>query len=216
MCGRLTQTKTWEEMHDYYNLFGTPRNTSANYNAAPSQDIGVIRKTENGLEYDELRWGLIPFWAKDMKIGYKLINARAETVADKPSFRHAFKHRRCIIPASGFFEWKRDGKEKQPYYITRKDNAPMSFAGLWERWDNKGDMEEVQSFAIITRDANPFMSSIHNRMPVVLGREDVETWLNEGNVNPFRPCPDDWLQCWRVTREMNKPAFNEPAAIERI
>jgi putative SOS response-associated peptidase YedK len=159
------------------------------------------------------RWGLVPFWAKDMKIGSQLINARLETVAEKPAFRSAWKTRRCIVPASGYYEWKAlpgrlaSKPIKQPFYITRKDGRPMSFAGLWERWK-----DDLQSFTIITTGACDGTKDLHGRMPLVLDQSGFEPWL--AGETPTLSCSvDDDLHFFPVTPQTNKPAFNEPDCI---
>ena len=141
MCGRFTQKLTWRELHDLYRLLldAPPDNLRPRWNGAPTQDFAVCRLGQGGARrIARLRWGLVPFWAKDLKIGARLINARAETVHEKPAFRSAFKSRRCLIPADGWFEWQRSGAGKQPHFLSLADGSPLSFAGLWERW-TKGD-----------------------------------------------------------------------------
>ena len=142
MCGRFTQRMSWRELHELMDLVGTPLNLRPRYNAAPSQDVAVIRSGDPGSRSGAsggrtlamLRWGLIPAWAKDPAIGHRLINARSETAAEKPSFRAAYRHRRCLIPADGFYEWRREGKTRQPWLFGLQGGAPFVFAGLWERW----------------------------------------------------------------------------------
>ena len=134
MCGRFTQRMSWRELHDLMDLVGAPPNLRPRYNVAPSQDVAVIRSDDKGRTLAMLRWGLIPAWAKDPAIGHRLINARSETAADKPSFRAAYRHRRCLIPADGFYEWRREGKTRQPWLFGLRGGAPFAFAGLWERW----------------------------------------------------------------------------------
>src|SRR5438477_11274422 len=149
---------------------------------APTQDILAVRFNPETKEraLDMLRWGLVPYWAKDIKIGFSLINAKAETVAEKPAFREAFTKRRCIIPADGFYEWKKlDAKTKQPYAIVMKDRSVFGFAGLWERWKDKVSGEIVQSCAIVTTEPNEVCAPIHNRMPVILSPENYARWLGE-------------------------------------
>ena len=146
MCGRFTNRFTWKELHERLDLIGTPLNLRPRYNVAPSQDVAVARAADPGSRSGAgegrtlamLRWGLIPSWAKDHAIGHKLINARSETAAEKPSFRSAFRHRRCLIPADGFYEWQRRGGTRQPWLFGLRDGAPMVFAGLWERWTGPG------------------------------------------------------------------------------
>ena len=132
MCGRFTQRLSWAELHELMDLIGAPLNLQPRYNVAPSQNVAVVRATANGRRLSLMRWGLIPSWAKDPAIGHKLINARAETAAEKPSFRTAFRHRRCLIPADGFYEWQRRGGTRQPWLFRLSNGAPFAFAGLWE------------------------------------------------------------------------------------
>src|SRR5258707_8602572 len=154
------------------------------YNAAPSEDMPVV--VSDGEKHVELmRWGLVPFWAKDEKIGYKMINARAETLSEKPSFRKALSLQRCIVPAGGFFEWKQAGKEKIPYYIHLKHQKLFSFAGLYDCWRNK-DGKELHSYTIITTRPNAVVGAIHDRMPVILTKEHEETWLNPDETDLTR------------------------------
>ena len=184
----------------------------ARYNIAPSQEVAVIRQQEGRRTLSFLRWGLVPHWAKDVKIGYKMINARAETLASKPSFRAAFRTRRCIIPARGFYEWKKAGKTKQPFYICRKEGAPMALAGLWERWENpEKPGEVVESCTIITTGANALLGQLHNRMPVILERGDFGLWLDPDRQSPkdllplLRPAGDGILELRPVSGYVNKP-----------
>jgi putative SOS response-associated peptidase YedK len=154
------------------------------YNIAPSQLVACVRTNPESKEREcvELKWGLVPSWAKDPSIGNKLINARGETVAEKPAFRKAFKHQRCLVLADGFYEWKREGKTKQPYYYIRfKDQRLFAFAGLWERWENQEPA--LETFALITTGLNALMEPIHNRMPVILPESAYSSWLNPGLTN---------------------------------
>jgi putative SOS response-associated peptidase YedK len=151
------------------------------YNIAPTQEAPVVRATEGGArEVAMLRWGLVPYWAKDLKIGTKMINARSETVEEKPSFREAFKRRRCIVPATGFFEWQGDPGHKQPFAITFGDQPLFAFAGLWERWRDRAnpDAAPIETYTILTTDSNPAVAAIHDRMPVVLPPSAHDTWLS--------------------------------------
>jgi len=172
MCGRFSLTTSPEIISQHFgfsiSLLFEPR-----YNIAPSQDILAINDNH---ETVMLRWGLIPSWAKDPSIGYKMINARAETVAEKPSFRSAYQSRRCLVPADGFYECKREESVKQPYHIRREDRQPFSFAGLWEEWS--GTHESICSCTIITTEANSLLTPIHHRMPVVVRQSDYNIWLS--------------------------------------
>lgn len=179
---------TWREIHDLYAIHDdegiVPNDFGERYNIAPSQRVAVVRKGDTGRQFAMLRWGLIPFWAKDAKIGYTMINAKAEGIEAKPAFREAFKARRCIIPASGFYEWKKlDEKNKQPYAIVpSRDGDWFAFAGLWERWKDKANDETVESCTIITTTPNEICAPIHNRMPVILPAETWPRWLGEEKV----------------------------------
>ena len=178
MCGRFTQKMTWRELHDLYGLLtdGPPDNMRPRWNGAPTQDFAVCRLDAEGARtIPRLRWGLIPFWAKDIKIGSRLINARAETVDSKPAFRSAFKSRRCLVPADGWFEWVREGGGKSPRFLSMADGSTASFAGLWERWD--GADGPIESFTIITTEASPQLVQVHARQPAVVDRQQHEEWL---------------------------------------
>jgi putative SOS response-associated peptidase YedK len=176
MCGRFTLTTDAETIAQYFALSDVP-SVSPRYNIAPTQPVLVIVRDEK-TKTKFCRWGLIPSWAKDPKIGAKLINARAETVADKPAFRNAFRHRRCSIVADGFYEWQSLGqKSKQPYYFRLESQQPFAIAGLWENWISP-ESEEFSSCTILTTQANPSIASIHDRMPVILNSSDCKLWLN--------------------------------------
>ena len=181
MCGRLSQNLTWQQIYTLYTLpVSTQRlDPQPRYNGAPTQDFALCRLDENGTRtMAALRWGLVPFWAKDVKIGARLINARAETVHEKPAFRSAFRARRCLIPSNGWFEWKRTGGGKQPYFLALESGAPVSFAALWEQWGRDG--QHVESFTIITTEASPGLSDIHDRQPAVVDPDDFTDWLDPG------------------------------------
>jgi putative SOS response-associated peptidase YedK len=190
----------WSELVKLYRVHDRP-NLRPRYNIAPSQNILAIRLNEDGKqEAVELRWGLLPFWAKEEKISYSTINARAETVAQKPAFRDAFKKRRCLIPADGYYEWKKqkDGS-KQPYRITLKPEQPFSFAGLWEHWEK--DDKVVESCTIIVTDANELTKDIHGRMPVILDPADYDAWLDGSDGEGLlRPYPSEEMNRYPVSR----------------
>jgi putative SOS response-associated peptidase YedK len=220
MCGRFTQSYSWKEVHDFLNLIGEPLNLEPRYNLAPTQAAQVVRADEAGKRrLAFLRWGLVPFWAKDPDGGPRPINARAETVAEKPTFREAFRKRRCLVPADGFYEWQKREKGKQPYRIMLKDERVFAFAGLWELW--KGE-EEIESFTIIVTDANDFLKPIHDRMPVILDPKDYALWLDPdahaaNDLKPLlRPCPSDKLSAYPVSRFVNSPKNDDPACIEPL
>ena len=199
MCGRFTQRLSWAELHELMDLIGPPRNLRPRYNVAPSQDVAVVRAADGGRNLSMLRWGLIPAWAKDPAIGYRLINARSETVEEKPSFRSAYRRRRCLTPADGFYEWQRLGKIRQPWLFGLRDGAPFAFAGLWERWTvpegaaltgslaELGAGDPVETCTILTTAANETVAPVHGRMPVILPRDACDPWLAGEDVSlaPF-------------------------------
>ncbi|MFA6162195.1 MAG: SOS response-associated peptidase [Methylobacter sp.] len=193
------------------------------YNIAPTQNIPIVREEEGKRRFALARWGLIPHWAKDMKIGYHTINARAETVAEKPAFRNAYKHRRCMIPADGYFEWQvvPDSKTKQPWFIALQDREPMAFAGLWERWRSP-EGEELESCSIIVTDANKIMRPIHDRMPVILAPEDWDAWLetdakDAGSLQILlKPYPAEGMAAWPVSTKVNSPRNDSVECMEQI
>jgi putative SOS response-associated peptidase YedK len=179
MCGRFVRSSSAETLAA---TFGVEiGDLPASYNIAPSQSVAAILQPDTDPQLRWLRWGLIPAWAKDPKIGYKLINARAETVAEKPSFRNAFRQQRCLIPADGFYEWQQveGNRHKQPYFIGLQHELPFAFAGLYERWDSP-DGETIDTCTIITTAANEAIAPIHNRMPVILAPQEYSQWLNPG------------------------------------
>ena len=182
MCGRFVGFRRMEELQAYFPIDRAMCTATENFNVAPSQEVLVIFQQNNENILNKLHWGLVPFWAKDTKIGTRLINARAETVAEKPSFRHAFKNRRCLIPADGFYEWNGAKGNKQPVFITRPEGEPFAFAGLWENWRKEKDSDNVyQSCTIITTAASAALKEVHHRMPAVLNPEIYDTWLDGAN-----------------------------------
>ncbi|GAP20182.1 SOS response-associated peptidase [Leptolinea tardivitalis] len=213
MCGRFTIAFDLADLSDELGLSEIPLNWEPRYNVAPGQPVlaatdAVSRKAE------WLRWGLIPSWAKDPAIGYKLINARAETLTEKPSFRQAFQKRRCLIFADGFYEWQKPafGKGKtQPYYFKRKDGRPFAFAGLWEIWQPDGEVEPIKTCTIITTSANEVVSPVHERMPVMLLKEDAWNWVKGGQgvelprlLAPFNPA---LMETYPVGPYVSKPGY---------
>jgi putative SOS response-associated peptidase YedK len=192
------------------------------YNIAPTQPILAVA-TDNPDKYDHFFWGLIPSWAKDPTIGHKMINARGETLAEKNAFKNAYKRRRCLIPADGFYEWKLnpDGKTKQPMYIRRKDAKPFALAGLWEYWaDDQGN--EIRSATIITTRPNKLMATMHDRMPVMLAETDFDRWLKKGDTPPqelddlIAPYPDEAMEAYPVSTQVNSARNDGPGLIERV
>jgi putative SOS response-associated peptidase YedK len=193
------------------------------YNVAPTQSIPIVREESGARRFALARWGLIPHWAKDTKIGYSTINARAETVAEKPAFRNAFKRRRCLIPADGFYEWqvRPDSKVKQPWFIMLRDHEPMAFAGLWEKWRSP-EGEDLESCSIIVTDANEIMRPIHDRMPVILAPEDWDAWLEAeakdmgGLQGLLKPYSAEDMTAWPVSTMVNSPRNNLAECLEAV
>ena len=211
MCGRFTQAFTWAEVVAFYKLVDEiAPSLAASWNVAPTHNAGVIVLDRDGLSFQPMRWGLVPSWAKDPSIGSKLINARCETLGEKPAFRKALKSRRCIVPISGFYEWQRQGLSKQPYFVTSADGAPLTLAGLWEEWNG------LLSFTVITVPANETVAAIHDRMPAVLSLEEALAWLKTGDTALLKPCPLDALATWTVSTRVNSPADNDPRLMEKI
>ncbi|MDD9992253.1 MAG: SOS response-associated peptidase [Rhodospirillales bacterium] len=227
MCGRFTQRMTWRELHERMGLLGTPLNLRPRYNVAPSQDVAIVRANDDGRSLCMLRWGLVPSWAREPNIGYKLINARSETAAEKPSFRSAYRHRRCLIPADGFYEWWREGKTRKPWLFGLQDGAPFAFAGLWERWTvpqgmpltgslaERGPGDTVETFTILTAAANETVAPVHGRMPVILSQEDYSPWLARRDI-PLAPYPADDMTAHPVSALVNRPANDDPRCVEPI
>ena len=214
MCGRYAITTAPEAMR---RLFGYPEmpNFPPRYNVAPTQPIPIVRMVEGKREFALVRWGLLPSWVKDPKIFTLLINARGETVNDKPAFRNAMKRRRCLIPADGFYEWKRDGAVKRPYFIRLKGGEPFAFAGLWETWTGPNG-EEMDTAAIVTTDANSVLAPIHNRMPVILTPDAYEMWLDSANVEAktaaalIAPAQNELFEAFEISPLVNRVANDGP------
>jgi len=226
MCGRFTLKGPPNQIAEMLGLATVP-NLAPRYNIAPTQDVLALRPEADGERHLAwLRWGLIPFWARDMTIGAKMINARAETLTEKPAFRQALRQRRCVIPADGFYEWKTIAKgRKRPFHIHRADEAPFAFAGLWERWE-KGD-EPVESCTIVTTDAPADLTTIHHRVPVILEGDALQAWLDtpeeetDGLMDLLAPLAEGTLVADPVTTTVNKvsndgPECLEPAAAEAL
>ncbi|MDQ8174321.1 MAG: SOS response-associated peptidase [Gemmatimonadota bacterium] len=222
MCGRAYALFTEADLATRY-LKGRPATLgelTPTQNLAPTQRTPIVREVNGARELARLRWGLVPSWARELTIGASMINARAETVAEKPSFRVAFRQRRCIVPLSGFIEWQREGTRKRPFAIYREDRAILSVAGLWERWaDPAGG--EVQTFTVITTAANGFMAPIHDRMPVILEPGDEDTWLS-ADTEPAAlhallvPCAEGRLAAHEVSSSINSPRNDAPELLEPV
>ena len=220
MCGRIALHHSDDVILEHFGVEQAEIDLEPRYNNAPSQPVAVVLR-EGARALAEHRWGLIPSWAKDPKIGNRMINARSETVAEKPAFRSALRARRCLIPASGFYEWKKEGQQRVPSYIHRADTAPLGLAGLWEEWPSPSG-EMLRSCVIITTQANPFMARIHHRMPVILDSDRGAAWLAPDLASPqellaqLPPYPEGALASHAVSKQVNSPAFDSPACIEPV
>jgi len=214
MCGRYSLSVPADVLAEVFAL-ARVADVSPRWNIAPTQDAAVVRVREGERCLDALRWGLVPFWAKDVRIGNRMINARSETVAEKPSFKHALKRRRCLVPADGFYEWRRTPDGKVPTRIQRRDGRPFALAGLFEVW-KKGPGEPLETFTILTTAPNALLRPIHDRMPVVVEESDHDLWLDPAmqdvaRLEPlFAACRDDDLETFAVSTRVNSPANDDP------
>ena len=222
MCGRYSLTVTPDEL---YRLFGIDDklNLQPRFNVAPTQAAPVVRKTGGEKNMDMLRWGLIPPWSKDASIASKLINARGETVAEKPSFRSAYESRRCLVPVDGFYEWRTEGGKKQPFRIGFREGKPFAFAGLWESWTVPEGLKDtgdtVETFTIVTTNANPKLVPIHHRMPVIVDPTDYELWLEGGSDEAnavIKPFSQDDMAFYRVSTRVNNVRNDDEACVEPL
>jgi putative SOS response-associated peptidase YedK len=222
MCGRFTLTIDPDHLQEAFPWAVIPNVLSPRYNIAPSQPVAVIPNTGDKT-LAMYKWGLIPSWSKDPSIGDRMINARAESLAEKPSFRNAYRRRRCLILADGFYEWKLSPgmKSKQPMYIRMKENRPFAFAGLWELW-NAPDGTEIRSCTIITTQPNALLEPIHNRMPVILSAENYELWLAQEDKQPAQlnellaPYPAEEMFAFPVSKMVNRPEYDSPDLIKPV
>lgn len=222
MCGRFDVTTDAQAMIDFFEIEHAlldPDIWQARYNVAPSQDVAIVRDRGGGRELLRARWGLVPHWSKEEKPKYSTINARAETVADKPVYREPFRHKRCLIPATGYYEWRQQDGGKTPYHIQLPERGLFAFAGLWDRWEH-GD-KAFESCTIIVTAANGVMRPIHERMPVILNPAQYNTWLNTAHFNqaqlqallaPF----GGTLEAYEVSRYVNSPGHDDVRCIERV
>ena len=227
MCGRITQRFTWRELHELLSLVGPAQNLRPRYNAAPGQNIAAVRLADGRRSLSMLRWGLIPSWAKESSIGYRTINARAETAHAKPAFRAAFRARRCLIPADGFYEWQRRGKTKQPWLIGMAAGGPFVFAGLWERWTVPAGLtltgslaelspgDALETCTILTTEANATVAEVHNRMPVILPPEAFGPWL-AGEAVPLAPYLAEVMSLHPVSTLVNKPTNDDARCVQPV
>lgn len=225
MCGRYRLARKKEILAETFDAENEV-DWSPRYNVAPGQDVPVVRQdaTRPARMLSLIRWGLIPSWSKDAKAGYKMINARAETIADLPAFRDPFRSRRCLIPADGFYEWAKEGQQKSPFCISLADNSIFAFAGIWDRWNNPHQMDPnkkwVETCSIITTSANALLSGIHDRMPVILKHENYDLWLDPGfkNVDDLldllQPFPAEAMRHYRVSTRVNSVKNDDAACAE--
>ena len=220
LCGRYKLAATGDEVAEFFGLGDAPALTPR-YNIAPTQTVPVVRRRPEGagLEAAFMRWGLVPSWAQDLSIGSRMINARAETVAEKPAFRHAVRHRRCLVPADGFYEWRKDGPRKLPYLFRVRDGGLFAFAGLWERW-SAPDVPAVETFTILTTTPNDLVAPLHDRMPVIVDRENHARWLDpdaswaddlQPLVVPFAAAN---MEAYAVSTLVNRPGVDDPRCAE--
>jgi putative SOS response-associated peptidase YedK len=221
-CGRYILKANKQELAKHYNLANPPKDIQPNYNVAPGQILPVVTAGDNGPKLEMMKWGLVPFWAKDPKIGYKLINARDDTVFTKPMWRSVILRKRALIPANGFYEWKKPPggakTPKQPFFIHPKQTDLFSFAGVWDSWKDAEGLE-WHTYSIVTTDPNREMSSIHNRMPVILHPEDEAAWLDPANdsraqIEPLlHPYDDAGLEMFEVSTDVNVTRNNDAKLI---
>lgn len=217
MCGRFCIIDDIDKICQRFNCTTVEMDFQPRFNVAPSQEVPVVTSGQGQNQLKIMRWGLIPYWATDMKIGSRLINARIETISEKPAFRSSFRHRRCIVPASGYFEWQKNGREKIPYCIVNESEELFGMAGLWDRWQNEVG-QELLSFSIVTTEAAKAVNLIHNRMPFILNQEQEQLWLDGGSGQDLLHIvkPVENLISYRVSSVVNSPINDLPLCIERI
>jgi putative SOS response-associated peptidase YedK len=230
MCGRFSATFTFREIRLRWNIdvdgdFSVADDDFSlvvpRFNIAPSQSVAVITNDHGTRGVKQMQWGLVPAWAKDPAIGNQMINARAETLTDRASFKDLVDRRRCVIPASGFYEWRKDRKQRMPMWFHLKSKEPFAFAGLWDRW-RKPDGNNLETFTIITTGTNDLVRPIHDRMPVILQREDEEQWLDSAGTSfnrassVLKPYPAEQMNAYDVSLAVNKPEFDGPECIQPV
>jgi putative SOS response-associated peptidase YedK len=220
MCGRYTVIANPEALRALF-CYGEQPNCPPRYNVAPTQPIAIVRLVDGKRRFALVRWGLLPSWVKDPKTFTLLINARGETVCDKPVYRAAMKRRRCLIPADGFYEWQKAGDRKRPFYVHAKSGEPLAFAGLWETWQGPNG-EELETAAIVTTAANGTLKPIHDRMPVIVPREAFDLWLNCADVDAktaealIAPAPEGLLEAYEISTAVNRTANDNPKLLEPV
>lgn len=219
MCGRFTQQRSDHELAEWFEAEALVDDPGGRFNVAPTDPVSIVVEKDDRRAITAYRWGLVPFWAKDRSIGARLINARAETLAESNAFRESFERRRCLVPADGFYEWRRDPGRRQPFVFRRVDGAPLAFAGLWSGWRDKATGEVLRTMTIVTTGANELMAPIHDRMPVVLAPEAWSMWLDpmlEDIAELHRllvPAPEQDLEAYAVDTLVNNVRNNGPELI---
>jgi putative SOS response-associated peptidase YedK len=225
MCGRYVRRSDKQKIAEHFAVHGPSiPDFAESWNVAPQTFQPVIRLSRHTGEHELvlMRWGLIPYWAKDAKIGLRSINARAESIATAPAFREAFRKRRCLVPADAFYEWQKIGtKIRQPFAIAMQDRSPYAFAGLWERWRDPGTKEPLETFTIITTDPNELIEPMHDRMPVIIPQRDYDRWLQPGDperppLDLLRPFPAEKMTAWKVDNKVGNVRNDTPDCIEPI
>ena len=217
MCGRFALYSSFSAIKEYADVLNKIGKLDNNFNVAPGQIIPIIMQEYGKKILEPVKWGLVPFWAKDPKIGYRMINTRAETIAEKPSFKAAFKYRRCLIPSNGFYEWRKS--DKQPFYIHLPDHELFTFAGIWEEWHHP-DGSSLRTCSIITTEPNETMQEIHERMPVILSREDEDKWLKQNEqkelLSLLKPFDNDLIEIHPVSKAVNSYKNNYKELLQKV
>lgn len=222
MCGRYTQTRSTRELIERFAVSASLLDQLApRYNIAPSQPAPIVRMDNQQRVLAPMQWGFVPFWADDPQMGQRMINARAESAAEKPAYKAAFRRRRCLVPADGFFEWQKTSRGKRPMYVRVDGGELFGFAGLWDRWQSP-DGSPLETFTILTTEANELLKPIHSRMPVIVPAEREAQWLDPGAEGPaavepiLAPFPADRMSATPVSRRVNSPAHDDPSCIETV
>ena len=225
MCGRYVRRSDKQRIADHFHVHGPSLpDFGPSWNIAPQTFQPIVRLSRESGEREIvlMRWGLVPYWSKDAKIGLRSINARAETIATAPAFRDAFRYRRCLVPAEAFYEWQKlDAKTKQPFAIGMKDGSPYAFAGVWERWKDPATLEPLETFAIITCDPNELLQPMHDRMPVIIPPKDYDRWLAPADpaqlpIDLLRPFPAEEMTAWKVNSAVGNVRNDSPECIEPL
>jgi putative SOS response-associated peptidase YedK len=225
MCGRFTQQRPTSELADIFDAEDLVDAPGARFNVAPTDSAAVVVQREDRRALTAFRWGLIPHWSESPATGNKMFNARAESIDRTPAFRYAFQKRRCLVPVDAFYEWRREGKARQPFAIVRQDGQPMALAGLWAGWHDDDTGEVVRSFTIVTTGPNDLLRPIHDRMPVVVPESAWDLWLDPTITEApalaelkglLVPADDDWLEAYRVSRRVNDVRNDDPGLVEPV